>query len=621
MPDISTLDKQRIGGLCEDCSGVLDAIVWNDEAPADGRYQRDEFTKIAEFPNEIFEKIVDGYMMLQFFRDLETRPESADKITEQLAKEDSGRKLCGDIALQQTTFMQKKIYPVIDRLLGSGTDEKIALALSMIAKLFKPEEYMRHRITETAARDIAAAQEVKQRLEPLVDEARFDIYFPSSTPKQQRDGTIDMVLGFGDELKFVELKSESNFTILDPAKKPQRWEQKVNKFYDPVSLKMRAITWELEIKIDGIVRNRLLCHAIIDGESIHYVKGHGDQIETNSMALTKGTRLSLESFTGIKEKVFHGKAKTGDSISFDILSVGIEGPKLKRETQRINKIDENGIEIETITAFEGEEESSISILDSRGSLLSYDDGGVQFYREGVAAKPRDAIRDRIKPSYAIGTGSLVEKSPGMLRMSLTGIDKPLFESPHYTWKKLGPNEWNLISRSISTTKSGQLEKPSKDFLKASASIQSDAPEIMKIAETIAGNADTDKEKVKKAIDWMKVNMHFEYDVIRQTSLDILHRKRGDCTEFSILFVTIARAMGVPARGIAGLAFSDQSETFVPHQWAEVFIDGGWEMVDPAWGQFPADATHIAIARNDTPSWTEIEPRVRNLEIEVEAIKE
>lgn len=76
-------------------------------------------------------------------------------------------------------------------------------------------------------------------------------------------------------------------------------------------------------------------------------------------------------------------------------------------------------------------------------------------------------------------------------------------------------------------------------------------------------------------------------------LDVLSGRKGDCSEHSALFVTLARAAGIPAREVSGLAYAgDKDPKFGLHGWAEVVIDGKWVPVDPTWNQVEVDATHV-----------------------------
>ncbi|MCD6444875.1 carboxypeptidase regulatory-like domain-containing protein, partial [Candidatus Bathyarchaeota archaeon] len=62
---------------------------------------------------------------------------------------------------------------------------------------------------------------------------------------------------------------------------------------------------------------------------------------------------------------------------------------------------------------------------------------------------------------------------------------------------------------------------------------------------------------------------------------LIKQKRGTCTNFSILFVAMCRAMGIPARLVR-----DNSISSVTHAWSEFYIEGrGWVHVDPTAGYF------------------------------------
>ena len=79
---------------------------------------------------------------------------------------------------------------------------------------------------------------------------------------------------------------------------------------------------------------------------------------------------------------------------------------------------------------------------------------------------------------------------------------------------------------------------------------------------------------------------------------LIEAPRGDCTEHAALFVTLARAVGVPARVVGGLMYQGDDEgTFGGHAWAEVALGGAWIQVDPAWRQTTVDATHVVLERD------------------------
>ena len=69
---------------------------------------------------------------------------------------------------------------------------------------------------------------------------------------------------------------------------------------------------------------------------------------------------------------------------------------------------------------------------------------------------------------------------------------------------------------------------------------------------------------------------------RGDSLWVCDAKHGNCTDFHSLFISLARAEGIPARFEMGFPVPDGTEGTIPgyHCWAEFFVNGlGWVPVD------------------------------------------
>ena len=110
-----------------------------------------------------------------------------------------------------------------------------------------------------------------------------------------------------------------------------------------------------------------------------------------------------------------------------------------------------------------------------------------------------------------------------------------------------------------------------------------------------------------------------------SALEVLRTKVGDCNEHTVLFVALARAQGIPARINVGLVYVRGA--FYYHAWPEVYLDEGngrgmWLPVDPTFNQFPADATHVRLARGGLDQQTAILPligRVKMTVLQVEVV--
>jgi len=126
------------------------------------------------------------------------------------------------------------------------------------------------------------------------------------------------------------------------------------------------------------------------------------------------------------------------------------------------------------------------------------------------------------------------------------------------------------------------------YLRPTARINSTAPEIVQLAKQIAGD-DRDAHSVAHKIgDWTYSNL--KWKKVQSDTVETLASREADCLEHSELYVALARALGLPARVVAGAALGDGS--FGAHAWVEVYL-GKWVELDPTWGLMEhVDATHL-----------------------------
>ena len=132
------------------------------------------------------------------------------------------------------------------------------------------------------------------------------------------------------------------------------------------------------------------------------------------------------------------------------------------------------------------------------------------------------------------------------------------------------------------------------FLKPTAEITSDNEIVIEQARKIVGEDRDAWSVAQKLADWTHQNLEWK-SVARAGAAETLATREADCSEFSQLFVSMARSLGLPARIVSGLAYSGNS--FGGHAWVEVWV-GEWFELDPTWGTHFVDATHI---RNESSS--------------------
>jgi transglutaminase-like putative cysteine protease len=135
----------------------------------------------------------------------------------------------------------------------------------------------------------------------------------------------------------------------------------------------------------------------------------------------------------------------------------------------------------------------------------------------------------------------------------------------------------------------------KEALLPTPFIQSDAPELVAAGKKAIGNAQDVYTASSRLVQFVVKHMKSEYVPAYSNALDANRTAKGDCTEHSILYVGLARAVGIPARVAVGIAYWPPGDGFGWHAWAEIFVGGAWMSVDPTWGQPIADATHVKLA--------------------------
>lgn len=127
------------------------------------------------------------------------------------------------------------------------------------------------------------------------------------------------------------------------------------------------------------------------------------------------------------------------------------------------------------------------------------------------------------------------------------------------------------------------------YLKADDYLPVDHPKVQELAkEAVKGKKDY-LSKARAVYDWTVANTYRDPDV-KGCGLGRAIRTLteanggGKCADISSVFITVARAAGIPARDVFGLrtAGKDGAITGDFHCWAEFYLPGtGWVMVDPA----------------------------------------
>ncbi|TCO40401.1 transglutaminase superfamily protein [Dokdonella fugitiva] len=149
------------------------------------------------------------------------------------------------------------------------------------------------------------------------------------------------------------------------------------------------------------------------------------------------------------------------------------------------------------------------------------------------------------------------------------------------------------------------EKPAPSDYKPNDWLQSDAPEIVALAKQAAGDAATPLERMRRVETFVRGYIRSKtLDVGYASALEVARKPEGDCTEHALLVAALGRALGIATRVVDGLAyapgFAGKDQVFVPHAWAQAWVDGRWRSFDAALPGF--DAGHIALGIGDGDPW-------------------
>jgi len=120
-------------------------------------------------------------------------------------------------------------------------------------------------------------------------------------------------------------------------------------------------------------------------------------------------------------------------------------------------------------------------------------------------------------------------------------------------------------------------------------VQSNHPDIVRLARRLARGQRDPRVVAERINQWVYDSLTKRITFGIPSALQVLRARGVDCNEHAQLFVALARAVGIPARINAGLAYIDGK--FYYHAWPEIFLRD-WVSVDPTFGQFPADAAHL-----------------------------
>ncbi|MBC8001415.1 MAG: transglutaminase domain-containing protein, partial [Opitutaceae bacterium] len=112
--------------------------------------------------------------------------------------------------------------------------------------------------------------------------------------------------------------------------------------------------------------------------------------------------------------------------------------------------------------------------------------------------------------------------------------------------------------------------------------------IKYLAKQITGAETNPLRQARAFYDWISTNVLYsfarEYSTLGNISDDCVTNRWGDCGQQALLYITLCRSQGIPARWQSGWYLFPGHKNI--HDWTEIFIAPyGWVPVDPNFGGF------------------------------------
>lgn len=341
-----------------------------------------------------------------------------------------------------------------------------------------------------------------------------------------------------------------------------------------------------------------------DTETAVEGKVNGTNLETKIE--NPGALPSVNTFP-LNEKLF-----LGDTLDFlwipENLKIGKQGvfkiwnplamtaQDIRFHVKGKEKIEFEGSEIEAfrISLIFGDLDISCWVSPEGVVLKSESPSGL-FFEKQDAYKVFDALRaKREKPVdlpnlFSIPSNQILKNSAELSYLKVR-VQTPK-EDKVMDIRRADPADFKKIVSLEEFLKDPEIQK----YLAPSPWVQSDSPEVIAAARSIAGTETFLLNKALKINAWLHENISPVPAMGIPRAAEVLAHKRGDCNEYTVLFTAMARALGIPARMQAGLVY--QNGRFFYHAWPEIFL-GAWIGLDPTFGQAPTDAAHIPLAEGD-----------------------
>ena len=119
------------------------------------------------------------------------------------------------------------------------------------------------------------------------------------------------------------------------------------------------------------------------------------------------------------------------------------------------------------------------------------------------------------------------------------------------------------------------------FLRSEPFIEADDPALREMANRLKDAGEPDRF-LDRVYEWVRRRIRYAGFVAEDLgALSAFRTGQGDCSEYAYLVAALSRAANVPARVMGGFVVPSNAvlKANEYHNWAEVYVDGRWQLVD------------------------------------------
>lgn len=113
------------------------------------------------------------------------------------------------------------------------------------------------------------------------------------------------------------------------------------------------------------------------------------------------------------------------------------------------------------------------------------------------------------------------------------------------------------------------------------------PKMKKLADSIIGNEKNPVLQAAKIYNWITASYPWagarDYGTLKNMPSYVIEQGHGDCGQVALLYITLVRSIGIPARWESGWMIHPWEKNY--HDWAETYYEGvGWVPTDVSLGR-------------------------------------